>query len=107
MSMTTGQVAKACSCSPKLVAKWIDTGLLKGYKLPGSQDRRVERADLEAFAEKHGMALQEESEPEDRYYWGVVYADDGSSVELEDSREAADLMSRKYTNAKVIRLKEV
>jgi excisionase family DNA binding protein len=55
--LTTGDVAKLCGCAPRTVSKWIDGGELKGYRLPGSQDRRIHRADLEDFARQHGMPL--------------------------------------------------
>ena len=37
---TTGQVAKICKVAPRTVSKWFDSGRLKGYRIPGSQDRR-------------------------------------------------------------------
>ncbi len=52
---TTGQVAYVCRTSPRTVSKWIDQKLLRGVRLPGSQDRRVDRADLIAFLDRHGM----------------------------------------------------
>ena len=36
---TTGQVAKICKVAPRTVSKWFDSGRLKGYRIPGSQDR--------------------------------------------------------------------
>ena len=53
---TTGQVARLMGVATRTVSKWVDGGLLKGYRLPDvtgkrkSRDRRVERADLERFA---------------------------------------------------------
>ena len=40
---TTGQVAKICQVAPRTVSKWFDSGRLKGYRIPGSQDRRIPR----------------------------------------------------------------
>jgi excisionase family DNA binding protein len=40
---TTGQVAKICKVAPRTVSKWFDSGRLKGYRIPGSQDRRIPR----------------------------------------------------------------
>lgn len=57
--LTTGDVAKLCEVSPQTVTKWCDRGLLKSYRIPGSQARRILLTDLEAFAKKHGMPLQE------------------------------------------------
>ena len=36
---TTGQVAKICKVAPRTVSKWFDSGRLRGYRIPGSQDR--------------------------------------------------------------------
>ena len=52
---TTGQVANICGVAPRTVAKWIDSGSLKGYRIPGSQDRRVMRDELIQFMRKHNM----------------------------------------------------
>lgn len=52
---TTGQVAAVCRVSPRTVCKWIDEGLLRGYRLAGGWDRRVPRAELERFLAEHGM----------------------------------------------------
>lgn len=49
--LTTGGVAKICNVSPRTAAKWIDSGKLKGWKIPGGTDRRVLPADLVAFLE--------------------------------------------------------
>jgi excisionase family DNA binding protein len=54
---TTGQVAKICQVAPRTVSKWFDTGKLKGYRIPGSLDRRIPRADLIRFLKDNGMPL--------------------------------------------------
>ena len=54
-TFTTGQAARICDVAPRTVSKWVDTGILKGYRLPGSKDRRVPRDVLLAFLEDHGM----------------------------------------------------
>ena len=56
---TTGQVAKICHVVPRTVSKWFDSGRLKGYRIPGSQDRRIPRGILLAFLEEHGMPFGE------------------------------------------------
>ncbi len=55
---TTGQIAKLCDVAPRTVSKWFDDGLLNGYKLPGSLDRRVPREDLKAFLRAGNMKTQ-------------------------------------------------
>lgn len=52
---TTGQVARICQVAPRTAGKWIDSGALQGYRIPGSQDRRVPRANLLKFLEEHGI----------------------------------------------------
>jgi excisionase family DNA binding protein len=62
--LTTGEVARICRVSPRTVAKWIDAGLLKGYRIPGSKDRRIPREILIRFLKDHGMPLRELEEEE-------------------------------------------
>lgn len=54
---TTGQTAELCNVAPRTVCKWIDTGLLKGYRIPGSLERRVPREHLVRFLREHNMPL--------------------------------------------------
>jgi excisionase family DNA binding protein len=54
---TTGQCAATMGASPRTAAKLIDSGELKGYRLPGSNDRRVAEHDLVAFLVRHGMPI--------------------------------------------------
>jgi excisionase family DNA binding protein len=56
---TTGQVAKICKVAPRTVSKWFDSGRLRGYRIPGSQDRRIPREQLIKFLKEHGMPLGE------------------------------------------------
>ena len=56
---TTGQVAKICKVAPRTVSKWFDSGKLRGYRIPGSQDRRIPRENLIRFLKEYGMPLGE------------------------------------------------
>src|SRR5437763_15113384 len=56
---TTGQVAKICKVAPRTVSKWFDSGRLRGYRIPGSHDRRIPREHLIKFLKEHGMPLGE------------------------------------------------
>jgi excisionase family DNA binding protein len=56
---TTGQVAKICKVAPRTVSKWFDSGRLRGYRIPGSQDRRIPREQLIRFLKEHSMPLGE------------------------------------------------
>jgi CheY-like chemotaxis protein len=40
------------------VSKWFDTGRLRGYKIPGSRDRRIPRESLLRFMRAHGIPLR-------------------------------------------------
>ena len=55
--LTTGEVAKICSVAPRTVSKWFDSGQLRGYRIPGSRDRRIPRSQLIRFMKAHGMPL--------------------------------------------------
>lgn len=55
--LTTGQVAKICSVAPRTVSKWFDSGRLRGYRIPGSKDRRIPVQQLVRFMRTHGIPL--------------------------------------------------
>lgn len=59
MIFTTGQVAKICKVAPRTVSKWFDSGRLRGYWIPGSQDRRIPREHLIRFMKEMGFPLGE------------------------------------------------
>ena len=54
---TTAEVAKICKVAPRTVSKWFDSGRLKGYRIPGSQDRRIPRQRLISFLSEHRMLI--------------------------------------------------
>ena len=51
--LTTGEVAEICNVASRTVGKWFDKKLLKGYRIPGSKDRRIPIAELVAFMKKY------------------------------------------------------
>jgi excisionase family DNA binding protein len=53
--LTTGEVAKICNVAPRTVSKWFDSGQLKGYRIPGSRDRRIPVSELVRFMKVHNM----------------------------------------------------
>ena len=55
--LTTGQVAKICNVAPRTVSKWFDSGRLRGYRIPGSKDRRIPLEQLVRFMKAHHMPL--------------------------------------------------
>ena len=46
---TTGEVAEVCNVAARTVSKWFDRKLLKGYRIPGSKDRRIPIGELVRF----------------------------------------------------------
>ena len=55
--LTTGEVAKICNVAPRTVSKWFDVGSLKGYRIPGSKDRRIPVSELVKFMKIHGIPM--------------------------------------------------
>lgn len=56
--LTTGDVAKICNVAPRTVSKWFDNGQLKGYRIPGSKDRRIPMTELVRFMKVHNMPTE-------------------------------------------------
>ncbi len=56
--LTTGEVAKICNVAPRTVSKWFDSGQLKGYRIPGSKDRRIPADELIQFMRLHNMPTE-------------------------------------------------
>ena len=83
--LTTGEVAKICNVAPRTVSKWFDAGQLKGYRIPGSKDRRIPVTELLRFMKEHGIPLD-----------GVV---SGSMRVLivDEDREVVDVLKRVLT----------
>jgi excisionase family DNA binding protein len=75
---TTGQVAKICKVAPRTASKWFDSGRLRGYRIPGSQHRRVEREHLIRFLKEHGMPL---GELEDRFIYVFAILKDQTNID--------------------------
>jgi excisionase family DNA binding protein len=56
--LTTGDVAKICNVAPRTVSKWFDSGQLKGYRIPGSKDRRIPLNELLRFMRANNMPTE-------------------------------------------------
>jgi excisionase family DNA binding protein len=56
--LTTGEVARICRVAPRTVSKWVDSGKLRGYRIPGSRDRRIALPQLIAFMRAHDIPLE-------------------------------------------------
>lgn len=55
--LTTGEVARICSVASRTVSKWFDSGQLRGYRIPGSKDRRIPMSNLLAFMKQHQIPM--------------------------------------------------
>lgn len=55
--LTTGEAARLCHVAPRTVSKWFDRGELRGYRIPGSRDRRIPMKSLMAFMRAHDIPL--------------------------------------------------
>ena len=84
--LTTGDVAKICNVAPRTVSKWFDSGQLKGYRIPGSKDRRIPLNELVRFMKAHNMPT--EAIPVGKLRVLVVDHADGDKVPLVDSLKA-------------------
>ena len=58
--LTTGDIGKYCGVHFRTVIRWIERGELKGYKLPGRGDHRVQVDDFVAFLRKNRMPIPPE-----------------------------------------------
>lgn len=56
---TTGEVASICHVAPRTVSKWFDAGQLRGYRIPGSRDRRIPLQQLVQFMRANGLPMEE------------------------------------------------
>lgn len=74
--LTTGEVAKICNVAPRTVSKWFDSGSLKGYRIPGSKDRRIPVRELLRFMRAHGIPTDNLDTGQTR----VLIADDDAEV---------------------------
>ena len=87
--LTTGDVAKICNVAPRTVSKWFDTGQLKGYRIPGSKDRRIPVSELIRFMKVNNMPAP--TLPVGKIRVLIVNGDDGAASALADTlRTQAD-----------------
>lgn len=85
--LTTGEVAKICNVAPRTVSKWFDNGQIKGYRIPGSKDRRIPVTELIRFMKIHDMPTT--AIPAGKLRILVVDSDDDASRCLAQSLKAA------------------
>lgn len=56
---TTGQAAKLLKVTPRFVSREFDSGRLKGYRIPGSAERRIPLEYLLKFCKENGIPTDE------------------------------------------------
>lgn len=81
--LTTGDVAKICNVAPRTVSKWFDSGQLKGYRIPGSKDRRIPLNELIRFMKANNMPTEALAAGKLRVL--VLDSDEGSGLGLQES----------------------
>lgn len=54
---TAGQAAKLIGCSLNHVHRLFDRGKLRGYRIPGSNHRRIPRAALVRFLKEYSVPI--------------------------------------------------
>ncbi|MCC7145189.1 MAG: response regulator [Phycisphaeraceae bacterium] len=74
--LTTGEVAKICNVAPRTVSKWFDSGQLRGYRIPGSKDRRIPLNSLIRFMKAHNIPMDGLQSGRNR----VLIVDDESEI---------------------------
>jgi len=55
--LTMGDVARICNVASRTATKWFDGGQLKGYRIPGSRDRRVPISELVCFMRANDIPM--------------------------------------------------
>lgn len=95
---TTGQIAKMCKVSCRTVVTWFDKGQLRGYRIPGSKDRRVPHENLVRFLRENGMPLNGldggEPEEERKPYRSITGKPaDGPGIWVIDADQAVELVT--------------
>jgi hypothetical protein len=54
-TLGTTDVSRILKICPKMIATWIDSGQLRGWRVPGSRHRRTNWRYLAAFCRENGM----------------------------------------------------
>jgi len=85
--LTTGEIARICKVAPRTVSKWFDSGQLRGYRIPGSRDRRVPLDQLVRFMRAHGIPLTDLDGGITRILLATGDAETGQSLRTALSRD--------------------
>jgi len=86
--LTTGEVAEYCHVHFRTVIRWIEKGRLKGYKLPGRGNNRIEQKDFIQFLIDNNMPIPKELDEKNNR---VLIVD--------DEKEMASAINRVFISA--------
>ena len=78
--LTTGEIGKYCGVHFRTVIRWIERGELKGHKLPGRGDHRVQVEDFVAFLRRNRMPIPAELAPVEPNRRVLVADDDDNTA---------------------------
>jgi two-component system OmpR family response regulator len=56
---TTGEAAELCRVSQQTIIRCFDSGRIKGFRVPGSRDRRILRTDLLRFMKTNSIPTED------------------------------------------------
>lgn len=56
-SYSSGDVAKICNVTPRTIIRWISSGKLRAFKLPGRGNNRIAEQDLLSFLHANEMPI--------------------------------------------------
>jgi len=59
--LTTTEAARRLGCSASTIRRMIDTGVLRGYRIPGSKHRRVSIAEVDRISPPQRVSEQPEA----------------------------------------------
>ncbi|MBD3347153.1 MAG: response regulator [Chitinivibrionales bacterium] len=63
-TLTSGEVARFCEVNFRTVLRWIEKGMLRSYRLPGTRkDHRIKVEDLVVFLKENNMPIPEDLGP--------------------------------------------
>ena len=78
--LTSGDVARYCGVHFRTVIRWIEKGRLKGYKLPGRGNNRIDEDDFIAFLRENSMPIPEGLVSENRQ---ILIVDNDKAIAAE------------------------
>jgi len=76
-TITTTGAARLCGVSHMTIIKWFESGLIQGYRLPGSGDRRILMTSLIEFMQKNNIPVPDEFH---REKYRILVVDDDERI---------------------------